>query len=103
MKKPVVKVLSLTLCALLALGGMGGVMYALGMTAEAAAPAASIPADSGVQTTAPKALSSCGPDAEKNVKDETVYVLARADGSVDRIIVSDWVQNARGDAPSMTT
>ena len=98
MKKPVVKVVSLTLCALLALGGMGGVMYALGMTAEAAAPAASIPADSGVQTTAPKALSSCGPDAEKNVKDETVYVLARADGSVDRIIVSDWVQNARGDA-----
>lgn len=27
-------------------------------------------------------------------KDETVYVLANADGSVDKIIVSDWIKNA---------
>lgn len=96
MKKPVLKVFAVILCALLALGGMGGGVYALGVTAEAAAPAASIPADSDVQTTAPKALSSYDPDAEKNVKDETVYVLARADGTVEKIIVSDWVQNTQG-------
>lgn len=29
-------------------------------------------------------------------KDETVYVLAGADGTVDKIIVSDWIKNAMG-------
>ena len=96
MKKPVLKVFAVILCALLALGGTGGVVYALSATAEAAAPAASIPTDSDVQATAPKALSSYDPDAEKNVKDETVYVLASADGTVEKIIVSDWVKNALG-------
>lgn len=37
---------------------------------------------------------------EKNkaelVKDETVYVLAGADGSVEKIIVSDWIKNSMG-------
>lgn len=31
-------------------------------------------------------------------KDETVYVLAGADGSVEKIIVSDWIQNTLGNA-----
>ena len=31
---------------------------------------------------------------EKIAKDETVYVLARADGSVKKLIVSDWIKNA---------
>lgn len=96
MKKPVIKVFAVLLCALLALGGMGGIVYALDVTAGAAAPAASIPADSDVRTTAPKVLSSYDPDAEKNIKDETVYVLASADGTVEKIIVSDWVKNALG-------
>lgn len=69
MKKPVVKMLSLILCALLVLG-----------SAKGAACAADNPST-----------------GEKNRKDETVYVLARADGSVDKIIVSNWVQNSRGD------
>lgn len=96
MKKPVVKILSITLCALLALGGAGGIVYALGATAEAAATADSAPADSAAQSTAPKTTSSHDPAGEKNVKDETVYVLARADGTVEKIIVSDWIQNALG-------
>lgn len=29
----------------------------------------------------------------KNYKDETVYVIAKANGDVDKIIVSDWIQN----------
>ena len=35
------------------------------------------------------------------IKDETVYVLAGADGSVQKIIVSDWIKNALG-ASSIT-
>lgn len=35
--------------------------------------------------------------AEKPQKNETVYVLAGNDGSVKKIIVSDWIRNALGD------
>lgn len=88
MKKPVVKILSLSLCALLAIGGLGGAAYAM----NAAGDPDPAPAPAETET---KTLSS---STARNVKDETVYVLASADGSVDKIIVSDWVQNTRGDA-----
>lgn len=95
MKKNVVKVLSVILCAVLALGGVGGIAYAMGTTAETGPEAEdAAPVDSGTKT---EPTSSYDPDAEKNVKDETVYVLAAADGSVQKIIVSDWVKNALGD------
>ena len=95
MKKPVVKMLSISLCVLLALGGIGGTVYAMGVSADAGSPDAA-PVDSGAGSTAPKTSSSYDPDAGRNVKDETVYVLAGADGSVRKIIVSDWIQNALG-------
>ncbi len=95
MKKPVVKMLSISLCVLLALGGIGGTVYAMGVSADAGSPDAA-PVDSGAGSTAPKTSSSYDPDAGRNVKDETVYVLAGADGSVQKIIVSDWIQNALG-------
>lgn len=99
MKKPVIKVLSVTLCAVLALGGLGGTVYAIS-AGDSAAPvdAAPVPAaslDAAPAETGDKALTS---GAERNVKDETVYVLARADGSVDKIIVSDWIKNVQGSA-----
>ncbi len=96
MKKPVAKFLSITLIALLAVGGVGGTVYAMGVSAEANSPADAAPTDSGVDYTAPKAASSYDPNADRSVKDETVYVLASADGSVHKIIVSDWVKNALG-------
>ena len=88
MKKPVVKVMSLTLCAALALGGLGGTVYALNAAGNPA-PAQSVPAEPS---------GEAAPTGDRNIKDETVYVLARADGSVEKIIVSDWVRNTRGDA-----
>ena len=33
---------------------------------------------------------------QDNSKDETVYVIAEADGSVQKIIVSDWIKNTLG-------
>ncbi len=95
MKKPVVKILSISLCVLLALGGIGGTVYAMGVSADTGSPDAA-PVNSGAESTAPKTGSSYDPDAGRNVKDETVYVLAGADGSVRKIIVSDWIQNALG-------
>ena len=38
MKKPVVKILSISLCVLLALGGIGGTVCAMGVSADAASP-----------------------------------------------------------------
>ena len=86
MKKSIVKGMSLTLCAVLALGGLGGTVYAMN-TAGTPAPEQSVPAEPSAEAV---------PAGDRNVKDETVYVLARADGSVEKIIVSDWVQNTQG-------
>ncbi len=80
--------MSLTLCAVLALGGLGGTVYAMN-AAGTPAPARPAPLESSAKA---------APAGAKNIKDETVYVLAGADGSVDKIIVSDWVRNTRGDA-----
>lgn len=97
MKKPAVKILSVILCVLLIVGGTGGAVYAANAPAGSSAPADAAPADSGAESTAPKtATSSYDPNAEANVKDETVYVLAGADGTVQKIIVSDWIQNTLG-------
>lgn len=41
------------------------------------------------------------PDEADVFKDETVYVMANADGTVDKIIVSDWIRNNKG-ADSIT-
>ena len=38
-------------------------------------------------------LTQSETDSDTPVKDETVYVLAGCDGSVQRIIVSDWIKN----------
>ncbi len=44
-----------------------------------------------------EALSAASPsESGVNAKDETVYVIANADGSVKKIVVSDWVKNNTG-------
>lgn len=82
MKKSFIKPLSLILCAALLAGGAG--VYALnsGKLAEEAAEESA--AEAAAETAAEK--------------DETVYVLAGADGSVKKIIVSDWIKNTAGSA-----
>ena len=80
MNKLSVKVTSICLCAAIMLGGVGAAYALTGEKNE-------VPAK--VVTTSTKA------EEEKEVsKDETVYVLAGADGSVQKIIVSDWIKNA---------
>ena len=80
MNKLSTKITAICLCAAIVLG-CAGVAYALtGEKNEVPAKAV---------TTSTKA------EEEKEVsKDETVYVLAGADGSVQKIIVSDWIKNA---------
>lgn len=68
------------LCAVVCLTGVGAAFAQTTEQAEAAPQTAEQPASA---------------DARRALcKDETVYVLAGADGSVQKIIVSDWIQNS---------
>ena len=80
MNKLSTKITAIALCAAIMLGGAGAAYALAGEKNEVPAKAV---------TTSMKA------EEEKEVsKDETVYVLAGADGSVQKVIVSDWIKNA---------
>lgn len=83
MNKKVTKIIAICLCAVLCLGGVGVAFAQTGSKQESAQP-----------TAAQKAADL----QQKISKDETVYVLAGADGSVQKIIVSDWLKNELGSA-----
>lgn len=51
----------------------------------------------GAKNTATSVSSESDSKNEKAAKDETVYVLANADGSVKKVIVSDWIKNSLKD------
>ena len=83
MNKNVTTIIAICLCAALCLGGAGVAFAQTGSKQESAQP-----------TAAQKAADL----QQKISKDETVYVLAGADGSVQKIIVSDWLKNELGSA-----
>ena len=86
MKKSSTKIIALCLCALLAVGGIATTAFALSFTGNKGEE----------KQEAPKAANIS--DNTGISKDETVYVLAGADGSVQKIIVSDWIKNSLGNA-----
>ena len=93
MSKITKSIIAIGLCALL---GAGGVCAALAQTdnsktAEAVTEQAAVQQTTVQENTAVTAASS---DSDEVSKDETVYVLAGADGTVQKIIVSDWIKNA---------
>ncbi|MCQ2354941.1 MAG: hypothetical protein MJ102_07580 [Clostridia bacterium] len=87
MNKLSVKITAFTLCAILCLSGV--------ITAFALA------GDKNEEPQKKLTAASVENDENEITKDETVYVLAGADGSVKKIIVSDWIKNALG-AASLT-
>lgn len=82
MKNTAIKMTALVLCAVLLFGATGAALTdeRAAYKTEAAAPA--------VKHTESADIS----------KEETVYVLAGADGAVKKIIVSDWIKNTLGAA-----
>lgn len=84
MSKTTKKIFAICLCAALCLGGAG----------MAFAQASSKKADDQPVSAAQQAAEL----QQKISKDETVYVLTGADGSVKKIIVSDWLKNELGSA-----
>lgn len=84
MKKSALKLVAFGLCAALTAGSIGGAAYA--RTAG------------GERTAAPAVHKLAENTAATPYKDETVYVLAGADGAVQTVIVSDWLKNPEGAA-----
>lgn len=78
--------LALTLCAALLVGGSVGIAAAAGRSAVK-------PASAGLASSENTASRETLPE-----KNESVYVFAGTDGTVKRIIVSDWIKNAAKDA-----
>ena len=81
MKNRATKFISLALCAVVLFAAVGTSVFALtgeGKESE----------DENQETTI-----NASAEAETS-KDETVYVLAVADGTVQKIIISDWIKNA---------
>ena len=92
MNKLLKKPLALVSCAaLLVAGSVGATVLALNNDASNAE-----------ETSSASKVSLLAPESDTALtKDETVYVLAGADGSVKKIIVSDWIQN-KANAASFT-
>ena len=79
-KKHLIKIVSLSLCCTLVFGGMGMVAHATGTNNGAK------------EEVAAKKTTT---EEDTNIsKDETVYVIAGANGTAKKIIVSDWIKNA---------
>ena len=81
MKNRATKFISLALCAVVLFAAVGTSVFALTGEGEESE-------DENQETTI-----NASAEAETS-KDETVYVLAGADGTVQKIIVSDWIKNA---------
>ena len=81
MKNRATKFISLALCAVVLFAAVGTSVFAL--TGE------------GKESEDENQTTTINVSAEAETsKDETVYVLAGADGTVQKIIVSDWIKNA---------
>ena len=85
MNKPSFKITAIILCAVLCLSS---VITVFAMTNDKTEEQ---------KKDAVTATTTANTDKD-STKDETVYVLAGADGSVQKIIVSDWIKNALGAA-----
>lgn len=75
------------------IAALGLALAVAGSAAGVGIYAANRPAAPQTAEEAPRVMEA-GPETEKALRrDETVYVIANTDGSVRRIIVSDWIQN----------
>ncbi|MGI6264992.1 MAG: hypothetical protein ACOYJY_05965, partial [Acutalibacteraceae bacterium] len=85
MNKQIIRLVSVGVCVLLTLGGVAAALGGFSSEKAASKP---------LSTAAP----SSGDKDDAPTKDETVYVLAGADGTVKKIIVSDWIKNTLNSA-----
>ncbi len=78
------KIISVLLCASLITGTIGAKIYSIASFESENSP---------ISTNVSAKKETSKKSSENSEKNETVYVLAGADGSVRKIIVSDWLKN----------
>lgn len=84
MKHKTIRILSIALCAVLLTGTIGTVAVANSEDRE-------------TRESQPDEYTTLeAPNETETAKNETVYVIAGADGTVQKIIVSDWLRNNSG-------
>lgn len=95
------KITALAVSAALVTSTVGYVSYNAGLNKAVETAAVVAQANTDTKELVSKEISATTTDALKSVidekftvgKEETVYVLANADGSVKKVIVSDWLKN----------
>lgn len=87
-----------TLTAVTLVAGCAGVGMIAGSSPDQTGEAAAASREGGAQVAAVRnnRLGLNDADLKNLSKDETVYVISGADGSTQKIIVSDWIKNAMG-------
>lgn len=88
MKGKMTRLLAVLLCVTLTVGGVAATVLAVGGSKSGSA--------AGTKQT--EKVNLLKEDNAELVKDETVYVLTGADGTVRKILVSDWIKNRAGAA-----
>lgn len=88
MNKKLVKIIAVCLCAAL-------ICSCAGIMGYAAASKQNDNTDN-TETAESKTEENIGSmsSSDKNVKEETVYIVAGADGTAEKIVVSDWIKNS---------
>lgn len=94
-KKTGLRIASLLLCLTLACGGSIAVVCASGDKESDSSTATSASSQTASSSSTVVTASSNADSAP--YKEETVYVLANADGTARKIIVSDWLKNPGGE------
>ena len=90
MKRKSIQLSALLLSVLLIAGSLGTIAYA-----RAGLAPAQLPAPEASETPSGALLTAAGEAPEK---DETVYIFTGADGSVSKLLVSDWLKNPQAEA-----
>lgn len=98
-KSKAIKIGAVCLAGALVIGVAGTNVYAMGKNNSSAKSSDEKKMEEGLKDTV-KNLWNPVSDAD-TCKEETVYVMAGADGSTNKIIVSDWIRNA-GQEKSLT-
>jgi len=93
-KKSVIKLLSLSLCGVLTATSITMFAHADNTNSSEDAPSEVSVLENALTN---MSLTTKDENGEKASKDETVYVLTNADGSVQKVIVSDWLKNTLGE------
>ena len=89
--KYIPKVLSAAMSLMILCGGVGTAAFAAGAESTGASPTAQTAQTAQNANTAPGSEKSSKTDRYN--KEETVYVIADANGNPDKVIVSNWIQN----------